>query len=183
MVTTCAQLFWLFYETERWNGRRGENTKGKLFIFSEMIFKIRKFRTCFKIERNPKRKGRQEKKIKIREIYLVINNIYNILPKCFKGLDFTGISYHKHSYMKYSLAFFFPLSATHSMWDLSSLTRNRTHAPCSGSILSYWITGESHTYIKYKFSSVQQAKYFYILGSYQNEKNTHFVFFSFLSFP
>jgi len=107
MVTTCAQLFWLFYETERWNGRRGENTKGKLFIFSEMIFKIRKFRTCFKIERNPKRKGRQEKKIKIREIYLVINNIYNILPKCFKGLDFTGISYHKHSYMKYSLAFFF----------------------------------------------------------------------------
>ena len=153
MVAMCAQLFWLFYETERWDGTRGENTKGKLFVFSEMVFKIRKFRTCFKMERNPKRKGQQEKKNKIREIHLVINNIYNILSKCFKGLDFTGISYYKHSYMKYSLAFFFffHLSATHSMWDLSSLTRNRTHAPCSGSSLSCWITGESHTYIKYKF--------------------------------
>ena len=107
MVAMCAQLFWLFYETERWDGTRGENTKGKLFVFSEMVFKIRKFRTCFKMERNPKRKGQQEKKNKIREIHLVINNIYNILSKCFKGLDFTGISYYKHSYMKYSLAFFF----------------------------------------------------------------------------
>ena len=29
--------------------------------------------------------------------------------------------------------FFFPLAMLHDMWDLSSLTRGRTHAPCSRS--------------------------------------------------
>ena len=34
---------------------------------------------------------------------------------------------------RYIFFFFFFLAAPHGMWDLSSLTRDRTHAPCSGS--------------------------------------------------
>ena len=38
---------------------------------------------------------------------------------------------------------FFFLAAPHSMWNLSSLTRDRTRAPCIGRrILNHWITRE-----------------------------------------
>lgn len=72
MVTMCAQLFWLFYETlKRWDGIRGENTKGKLFVFSEMILRYESSEHVSKWKETPKRKGQQKKKIKIRETYLL----------------------------------------------------------------------------------------------------------------
>ena len=43
----------------------------------------------------------------------------------------------------FSYSFFFFLAVRHGTWDLSSLTRDRTHVPCIGRrILNHWTTRE-----------------------------------------
>ena len=51
--------------------------------------------------------------------------------------------------------FFFFLALPHGMWDLSSLTRDRTHAPCIGSVwsLNHW-TAREVPRLGFSFSSL-----------------------------
>ena len=58
------------------------------------------------------------------------------LPEMYERVQTPSHSYQHIVIYLFFFFFFFFLAAPHCMWDLSSLTRDLTHAPCSGNVES-----------------------------------------------